>query len=216
MKEMLNCIEKYVKVTLNENFVVHCKRLSKRLSNGIRRCYSVEDKEPRIVSTVKNIINEIGNFETKNKEFKISTKSIFIHGIRFQVEFEYYEEKARCELGDIIFILSVIYNNAKYYEKMTINQVKKSKEAIWRFYDKGPMKQLYLLSRFPTFKGVKGSLIPPKEYNIPNYSECLGTHGLISCPGDFALISSKLLDVILSNKKSLKKEDLLKFLNICL
>jgi len=45
--------------------------------------------------------------------FKISTKSIFIHRNKFLAEFEYYGERIKKELGDLIFILSVIYNGGE-------------------------------------------------------------------------------------------------------
>jgi len=47
-----------------------------------------------------------------------------------------------------------------------------------------------------------------KDYNLPNYSGCLGSHGLLYYLGDFAFISSKQLDAILSGKNKLKLENL--------
>jgi len=215
MKDVLNSIKKYLEVTESERFIIHWKKLAQRLLAGIKNGYKKGDREPEIVNLIENIINRIDKFETFDREFKISTNSVFIHGNKSQVEFEYYGEKTERELGDIIFILSVEYNNKKYFEKMTINQVKKAKTVSWNFNKKDKngkhpnMEQLYLLSRFPTFKGTKNSLIPMKEYNLPNYSGCLGSHGLLYYPGDFALISSKSLEVILLYKKQLKFRDLL-------
>ena len=213
MKDVISCIKKYIRVTEEAQFVIHWKELAARLLNGINNKYQQKFREPSIVSIIEEIINNIDQFETKDRSFKISTNSIFVHGIKSQVEFEYYGTKTQRELGDIVFVLSIVYKGRKFFEKMTINQVKKQKSTTattvsWSFGNESCREQLYLLSRFPTFRGVKGSLIPMKEYNLANTSWCLGSHGLLYHPGDFALVSSKGLEVILSGRKSLKLEDL--------
>ncbi len=208
MRDVINCIKKYVEVTEEEQFIIHWKELARRLLNGINDEYQRKYHEPDIVNTIETIINNIGQFRAKNRNFNISTNSIFIHGTKSWVEFEYYGKKSQRELGDIIFILSVIYNGRKFFEKMTINQVKKSTTMSWNFGNNSSKEQLYLLSRFPTFRGVNRSLIPMKNYNLANKSGCLGTHGLLYYPGDFALISSKELEVILSRKNKLQLDNL--------
>jgi len=209
MRDVIDCIKRYIKVTESEKFVIHWKTLAKRLLNGIEDEYQRNSSEQSIVESIERIINNVGQFSTRDKRlnFGINTNSIFIHGNKSQVEFEYYGKSTKRELGDIIFILSVVYQGRKFFEKMTINQVKKSKNVSWNFNSKSAKEQLYLLSRFPTFRRVRG-LIPNKEYNLPNYSGCLGTHGLLYSPGDFALISSKELEVILAGKNNLKLNDL--------
>ncbi|GFP37903.1 hypothetical protein HKBW3S44_01583, partial [Candidatus Hakubella thermalkaliphila] len=100
------------------------------------------------------------------------------------------------------------FNGWKYFEKLTINQFKKDKRGSmsisWSIDNRG---QLYLLSRFPTFRGVKG-LIPKKESTLPNYSGCLGSYGLIYKPGDFAFVSATALDSFMGQKNTLKKGEL--------
>jgi hypothetical protein len=205
--DILYCIEKYFEISKHDKFISHWQKLAEKLIEGIKQGYNNACSEDKIVQDVELIINSIGDFETQidRKKIIISTKSIFIHGRKSQVKFKYYGKETQRELGDIIFILSVVYKNKKYFEKLTINQVKKAKPSSpikWNFNNKSSLEQLYLLSRFPSFKGVKGSLIlPQKEYKLPNYSNCLGTHGFLYYPGDFALVSSKLLDIILSSRK---------------
>ena len=209
MRDIINCIKKYVEITEEEEFIIYWKELARRLLNGINKEYQQKSYEPSIVNTIETIINNIGQFRAKNKNFNISINSIFIHGTKSRVEFEYYGKRIRRELGDIIFILSVIYNGRKFFEKMTINQVKKSTTTSWNFGNNSSKEQLYLLSRFPSFWGANRSLIPMKEFNLPNISGCLGSHGLLYSPGDFALISSKELEVILSGKNRLKLNNLI-------
>ena len=211
MIDVSNCIMRYFNIIHTEDFVLHSKKLAHRMITGIRKGYKENINEPNIVRLIENIINSVGRFETKNRFFSIITKSIFIHGHRSNVDFEYYGRRTRRELGDIIFILSVVYNNRKYFEKMTITQFKKSDIASWNLYNRSAREQLYLLSRFPKFNGADRSLIPNKSYNLPNYSRCLGTHGLLYSPGDFSIISSNLLETILHNRKRIYLENLLQY-----
>jgi hypothetical protein len=146
------------------------------------------------------------------KGVKISTKSIFIHGNKSQVEFEYYRQRVQRELGDLIFILSVIYNGRKYFEKFTISQFKKDDDkSRWNLSNK---RQIYLLSRFPQFWGIRGSIIPSKKFNLPNYSGCLGSFSLLFRPGDFAFVSAPKLEISVGNRKSIGKINILRFWEI--
>lgn len=66
-----------------------------------------------MLSVIERIINKLNGLSVLTNRFKISTKSIFIHGNKSQVEFEYYGQRAQRELGDLVFILSVIYNGRR-------------------------------------------------------------------------------------------------------
>jgi len=213
MRDVIECIRRYADIINHGEFIRYWKNLAEELMRAIQDGYIILiKKEPEIV---KEMTERVKNLKPVSiKGITIQTNSIFIHGIRSEVEFGYYGGTTVRELGDIIFILSVVYNGKKYFEKLTINQVKKSKKSksvSWSLRDSGDMEQLYLLSRFPTFKGV-GSLIPQKHYNLPNFSGCLGTHGLLYPPGDFAIISSKKLEGFLlsSNRKTIQLNDLVR------
>ncbi|MEM3490169.1 MAG: hypothetical protein QXO75_11025 [Nitrososphaerota archaeon] len=111
------------------------------------------------------------------------------------------------ELGDLIYIFSIIYNNRKFFEKLSFSQFKRGNNLDeWDLRNKG---QLYLLTRFPAFKGAgQSSIIPPNENSLPNYSGSLGTYGLLYKPGDYIHINAQLLDTILSDRNSLKRVEL--------
>ena len=98
----------------------------------------------------------------------------------------------------MIFIVSVYFQGKKYFEKLTINQFKKAnKTSSWSIKNK---EQLFLLSRFPVFRGIQGSIIDEKNYAIPNYSGCLGSYGFLYKPGDFAFVSATKLDSYVGQK----------------
>ena len=182
-------LRKYLESIETVAFHRHKKELEERLSRAIKSNNTSKEEE-----IVRGIIKNIGSFETQDYQNQLSiiTKSIFIHGRRSMVEFEYQDRKFRRELGDIIFIISVAFQGKKYFEKMTISQAKRySTNGGWDLRNKG---QLYLLSQFPPFKGIKGSIFPQKEYILPNCTGCLGTYLLLKQPDDLFLVSAVLMD----------------------
>jgi hypothetical protein len=163
-----NVIEKYLQLIKTEHFTEYKNDLAYRIQIVLNEGYGQGFDEPAMVSLVEKIINKLDGLSVSTNKVKISTKSIFIHGNKSQVEFEYYGQTIQRELGDLIFILSIIYNGSKYFEKFTISQFKKDNDKLrWDLSNK---EQIYLLSRFPSFRGIKGSIIPMKEFNLPNYS----------------------------------------------
>ena len=206
-------IERYLQLIETRDFLEYENDFANRLKEGISKGYRQNLQEPKIVEAIVNKINKNRLSKTINR-FHISTTGIFIHGPKSVVEFEYYGTNTKRELGDLIFIISVIYNNKKYFEKLTITQFKKSKEKpIWNFNNrdkenKYPDKeQLYLLSRFPIFKKIRG-IIPKGKYSLPNYSHCLGSYGFLYPPNDFVFASAKIVEIFVENKNSISKEDI--------
>jgi hypothetical protein len=196
-------IEKYLQLIKTEHFTEYKNDLAYRIQIGLNEGYGQGFDEPAMVSLVEKIINKLDGLSVSTNKVKISSKSIFIHGNKSQVEFEYYGQTIQRELGDLIFILSVIYNGSKYFEKFTISQFKKDNDKLrWDLSNK---EQIYLLSRFPSFRGIKGSIIPMKEFNLPNYSGCLGSFNLLFRPGDFVFVSAPRLESFLGNRKSLSR-----------
>ncbi|MCM8807789.1 MAG: hypothetical protein NC926_07620 [Candidatus Omnitrophica bacterium] len=202
---MRRVIEKYLELINTEHFAKYCRDFACRMQKGLSTGYKQRAYEPKLVSVVEKVVNELKELSTSTNRFKISTKSIFIHGPRkgeeTRVEFEYYGQKRQTELGDLIFILSIIYNRRKYFEKFTISQFKKDDDRLrWDLSNK---EQVYLLSRFPPFKGVRGSIIPQREFHLPNYSGCLGSYNLLYRPGDFVFVSASSLENFVRNRKSI-------------
>jgi len=121
----IEVLEKYLQVSMTSEFILHGKKLACKLTQGLRKGFCENLWEPCIVSTIEKIINEVGGWCTSTNKFKIDTRSIFIHGNKSIVKLECSGEK--CELGDIIFILSIVYKGKKYFEKLTISQMKNMK-----------------------------------------------------------------------------------------
>jgi len=201
-------VEKYIQLVRKEDFAQYEKEFAHKVQTELNKSYVSGSHELAMVQVIEGIINELKEFSKSIDGIKISTKSIFIHGNKSWVEFEYYGQKVRRELGDLIFILSIIYNGRKYFEKLTISQFKKDNNKLrWDLSNK---EQIYLLSRFPSFQGVKGSIIPMKKFNLPNYSGCLGSFNLLFWPGDFAFTSAPKLESFIGNRRSISIDDIFK------
>lgn len=204
-------IQKYSETVASEFFAMFEKEFAQRIICALSKGYSQSLYEPSLVEIIEKEINSNNGIIRRSKEpyFEIETRAIFIHGNKSQVTFDYYGKRLQRELGDLIFIISLIFNGRKYFEKITINQFKKAKmqkrSISWDMKNK---EQLYLLSRFPPFEGVKGSLIPNREFNLPNYSDCLGSYGMLYEPGDFAFVSAVRLESYLQNDNKVNGNDL--------
>jgi|GEM_PF-1152474 len=206
-------IEKYLQLIKTEHFAKYEKDFANRVQIGLNEGYRRGFCEPDLVSLVEGIINKLDGLSVTANKFRIFTKSIFVHGNRSQVEFEYYGKTVQRELGDLIFIISIIYNGKKYFEKFTISQFKKANDKLsWNLSNK---EQLYLLSRFPSFRGIKGSIIPTKEFSLPNYSGCLGSFNLLFYPGDFAFVGARRLENLVGNRISINIIDIAKLWEPC-
>lgn len=201
-------LKKYMDTIRSDTFLKYEKEFAQKICTALENGYSRGLHEPELVEAIVNNVHGC-SIENKGPLFKISTESIFIHGNISKVEFNFYGQKMQRELGDLIFIVSIIFNGEKYFEKLTINQFKKDKTNLkivsWDLSNKG---QLYLLSRFPAFKGVPGSIIPMGEYTLPNYSGCLGSYGLLYRPGDFAFVSAIDLGSLIGANNSVRITEL--------
>jgi hypothetical protein len=215
MIKKIEAIRQFETAINTEEFVVYEKDFSEGVRNALGQEYS--RGEVKSVDALESYINNVPNRPLRSTTayglpFVISTHSVFIHGNKSQVEFCKYGKKAGpIELGDLIFIVSLIFNKKKCFEKMTINQFKidnKRKNSIsWTVNNR---EQLFLLSKFPKFKSVKGMIPKGRDYTLPNISGCLGSYGLIYNPGDFTFISATQLDSFIGNQLSIGKDTLCK------
>jgi len=210
-------LEKYKEATTSDTFAKYEKGFSDKIVSALSKGYVQQLCEPCLVRIVEDVVNSVRSFNDKGQRpyFELSTKSIFIHGNKSHVRFKYYGNWIdSIELGDLIFIISIVYQSKKYFEKITINQFKrdknKPKSTSWGITNK---KQLYFLSRFPAFEGVKG-LIPKKTYYLPNHSGCLGSYGLLHKPGDFAFVSATRLNYFIGDRTTLKMTELYNLVDV--
>lgn len=203
-------IGRYLGAIKSDVFVAYEKEFAQRINSQLWKGYAVELSERQLVQSIGELFKPPNDLKMKASRpyFRLSTRSVFIHGGESQVKFNYYGESAQRELGDLIFIISIVFNGLKYFEKFTINQFKKDRKSPKNIsWDISNKKQLYLLSRFPTFTGVSG-IIPRNEYNLQNHSGCLGSYGLLFKPGDFVFVSATAFDSFMGQDNAINMSEL--------
>lgn len=169
------------------------------------------------IQNIKELTRNLDNLTKKiviskaNLEIDIDIEAKFIHGNVLRVEFIHNSKKFIRELGDIIFINKLLFNNCKYFERYTITQFKKAKKKnkIITSWEIEP-EQLYLLNNFPEFELYNKNILT-KSYSLPNYSECQGSYGLLpkNDPDEFIYIAAPLLDIIKEERKSIRMQQIL-------
>lgn len=173
------------------------------------------------IQNIKELTRNLDNLTKKiviskaNLEIDIDIEAKFIHGNVLRVEFIHNSKKFIRELGDIIFINKLLFNNCKYFERYTITQFKKAKKKnkIITSWEIEP-EQLYLLNNFPELELYNKNILT-KSYSLPNYSECQGSYGLLpkNDPDEFIYIAAPLLDIIKEERKSIRMQQILNATN---
>ena len=209
MLRRLEVIQQFEEAVSSEAFVLYEKEFSQKIRDALGREYS--KGEVPTVKALETYVDQVNNLSkngmsTYRLPFTISTRSVFIHGNKSMVEFSHYGSRVGpIELGDLIFVVSVIFNGKKYFEKMSICQFKidnKKHQLSWYITNK---EQLFLLSKFPPFKSIRGLIPKGIDYFLPNLSGSLGSYGLIYYPGDFIFISARSLDSF-SRKSAVRRK----------
>ncbi|GFP37652.1 hypothetical protein HKBW3S44_01329 [Candidatus Hakubella thermalkaliphila] len=125
-------VTKYMEIIKSDTFAKYEKEFAQRICSALSKGYLRKLPEPPLVQIIENVVNGVHNLTMKDDKtyFELLTRSIFIHGNKSQVEFDYYGQNMQGEFGDLIFIISVVFNGWKYFEKLTINQFKKDRARL--------------------------------------------------------------------------------------
>lgn len=196
----------------SNKFLQYTNSISDSLSAVIRNDYQQGATEPRIVKDLSKAINSVqavSDHLEPGLMFSSDIHAAFIHGKKSFVEFILAGSIECRELGDIVFISSLAWKDKIVAERITINQVKKEdpkSKSSWGI-DKA---QFFLLTRFPTFKGVSG-FFNGNTVNAINETGCLGSYGFLKYSDDLAFVGSMILDACLGGKSTLKKDSFLCF-----
>ncbi|MGC9093980.1 MAG: hypothetical protein ACP5JH_12150, partial [Bacteroidota bacterium] len=91
--KIYECIKKYIEFIGTDKFTKYEKDFTSRIHHGLFDAYRERFHEPNMVSIIESVINQVSGLSSSDGKFKISTNSIFIHGTKSQVEFEYYGQK---------------------------------------------------------------------------------------------------------------------------
>ena len=164
-------IDQFEIVQRSDEFADYQKDFANLLTSTLAREY--QNGEVESVKAIDDLVNTYPSLtktslHTGGIPFDLVADSFFIHGNKSQVKFDYGHKNLSVELGDLIFICTLVFQGKRYFERMTITQFKMDNDrkniVSWTIDNR---KQLYLLSRFPKFECVKG-VLPKKKFNLPN------------------------------------------------
>lgn len=199
---MNHLFEEFLELIGTSDFLNYYRNLCEEVIKSLNFGFINNQKEPDIL---KSLVKSICKTKKINNS-EIKTYGIFIHGQKSQVEFDYLGQNTQKELGDLLFLLTVVNKQKILFEKFTISQFKKSSNTKTIRSWKIDKEQLYLLSRFPEFNGVSG-IVKGKKLKLNNFLGYLGSYNLLYSPGDFVYVTAPVLEDLLGGKSSIKRSD---------
>lgn len=199
-------LEQFQRGTESDEFAAYEKEFASRINTSIRRGFRYKRKEPLIVKQIRDLLKSLeGIPDIAGGGFSLRTRTMFIHGFRSMVQFNDLGAPAKRELGDLAFVYSIVRRGLVYFQRLTINQVKKTdRDGTWHIDE----KQLRLLSQFPTFTGAAGSYVGKYPHNLPNLSGCLGSYGLMD-PNEFLFVGAQDFANLLGDRREVKRPEVL-------
>ncbi len=199
MDDIFKAIFEFQKESCEPRFIEEQKIAASAINAALSQSYLDDGNE---IDLVNGTISALTS--TPGKQFRL--ESLFIHGNRSQVQFDYYGKIAKKEMGDLILVSTMTYRSKPVLQKMTIVQAKKDtakRNSCWSI----DPEQLHLLSTWPIFTGIKG--IFPKIKNVViDTSGCMGSYVLYREPGDFVFIAAPTLGRYLAGGKRIDINEL--------
>ncbi|HEV2138526.1 MAG TPA: hypothetical protein VGR53_06760 [Nitrososphaerales archaeon] len=108
----------FLRTTEDNAFVRFEMDYSSAIAEGVTEGYRQKLREDKIVYTMVASSRNLGSVSAA--DFQITTRSNFIHGRRSWVTFPSNGGRTRKELGDAVFIISIVHNGRVYFRRMTI------------------------------------------------------------------------------------------------
>ncbi len=206
----MNAYRKLHELQRTAGFVAFEKEFANAIAAGLSASYGGREEK-----LVERLCGEISGLpQTRNVNgVTIANNAVFLHGGKSQVKFQYYDESARCELCDLLYIITVVYKGEIVLQKLTLSQFKKASSGSWKWDirnksgNKPRKTQLYLLSRFPEFETVSRASLGSGKYSLPNHTGCLGSYCLLHAPGDFVFIAATSLAEIVGPRDNVCATD---------
>ena len=140
----------------------------------------------------------------------LGVEGAVLHGQESQVRFSIGgREPWQCELADLLVLGLGVVDGALRSLRACFIQAKRGKSATKTSGARFDIKedQLALLRSFPEFEGVVG-VYKGIKCKFRNRSGMLGAYGLLSAPGEFTVLSARLLGQILGGRKTLTEKEL--------
>ena len=141
--------------------------------------------------------------------FRLEVESAFLHGHRSQVSFRVGGATYQRELADLLVIATFVQDGALSFQRACFIQAKRSATPSGSSAARFGIDtwQLALLGSFPELMGITG-VLKGQTVHLRNRSGMLGAYGLLSPPGEFTVVSARILSQVLGGRKSLPAKEL--------
>jgi len=189
------------------------------MRQGLQRSFATAPHELRCLDELLNAINgqrEVRVHRRRRGSLAIEVNSAKLHGSSSMVCFTIGGREHTCELADLLVIATyveegkLVFQRACFIQTKRSRRTKRGKSALpsgAARYTIDPV-QATLLDGFPKFNGVSGHLSRGSTHELRNRSGMLGAHGLLSPPGNLAVVSSRIINSLLAGRKSFASKEL--------
>lgn len=186
--------------------------LGYRLRRAVEAVYA---EHPDEVACVEALVRQIqatkpATMTSGPTTVQLGVEGSFLHGQRSQVRFAIGGvQRPQRELADLLVLGLYVVDGALRSLRACFIQAKRSSPPTIRSGARFGIDehQLALLRSFPEFEGVVG-VYKGLKCKLRNRSGMLGAYGLLSAPGEFTVVSARLLGQILGGRKSFTEKEL--------
>jgi hypothetical protein len=185
--------------------------LADRLRKTLEIANTKNETEPVCVKTMIEVINATSSIQSPSfPSMKVNVEGGFLHGSLSQVKFSVGGNPTQCELADLLILGSYVENGSLAWQRTCFIQAKKGSVQKGKTPSRFDIKkdQLALLHAFPEFRGLSG-IFKDKTYHLRNRTGMLGAYGFLTSPGDFTVISARILSQLLGGRASITSSDLM-------
>lgn len=188
-------------------------RIAATMREGVEKSFATRPDE---VDCVQAIVEGIGGTvpvagHLRNTDsFKLEVESAFLHGSESQVRFSIGGKQHQRELADLLVLATYVEDGTLAFQRACFIQAKRSGSTFGRAAARFGIDpwQLALLGSFPEFTGLSG-ILKGQTHQLRNRSGMLGAYGFLSPPGNFTVVSARVLNHLLGGRKSLTTKELI-------
>lgn len=188
-------------------------RIAATMREGIERSYATHPDEVDCVRAIIAAIDATAPLTGRlhpRASYELAVESTFLHGPESQVHFSIGTKSHQRELADLLVLATYVENGTLTYQRACFIQAKRSGTASGRSAARFGIDpwQLALLGSFPEFTGITG-VFHGQTHWLRNRSGMLGAYGFLSPPGNFTVVSARILNHLLGGRKSITTKELI-------
>lgn len=181
-----------------------------RLRAAVEKTYAQNAGEiPCIEAMVREVTRTSPAMSADAPADRVEVEGAFLHGSRSQVKFSVGGVQHQRELADLLVLSSYVEGRTLKWQRACLIQAKRGSAPKATSPSRFSVDewQLALLRAFPEFEGVSG-VFAGLKCHLRNRTGMLGAYGFLAAPGEFTVISARVLNQLLGGRKSLTGKEL--------